>query len=155
MAGARRPKVELLALAPANSVLWPPDDAGKNPPDSTRPVQILGAQMNLIFLGPPGAGKGTQAQALAQRHGLTQLSTGEMLRSAVRTESEIGLKAKAIMEKGGLVPDKVVIDIIAAQLVAPDCAAGFVLDCFPRTLSQAAVLDTLRDLAKNWMPSSR
>lgn len=99
--------------------------------------------MNFIFLGPPGAGKGTQAQALAQRHGLTQLSTGEMLRSAVRAESEIGLKAKAIMEKGGLVPDKVVIDIIAAQLVAPDCAAGFVLDGFPRTLSQAAVLDTL------------
>lgn len=101
--------------------------------------------MNLIFLGPPGAGKGTQAQAMAQRHSLAQLSTGEMLRSAVRAETEIGLKAKAIMEEGGLVPDKIVIDIIAARLVAPECAGGFILDGFPRTLAQAAVLDTLLD----------
>lgn len=99
--------------------------------------------MNLILLGPPGAGKGTQAQELARRHSLTQLSTGELLRSAVRAETEIGLRAKAIMEEGGLVPDKVVIDLIAARLVAPDCAGGFILDGFPRTLTQAAVLDTL------------
>ena len=99
--------------------------------------------MNLIFLGPPGAGKGTQAQAIAQRHGLIQLSTGEMLRSAVRTKTEVGLRAKPIMEGGGLVPDKVVIDIIAIRLSEPDSKVGFILDGFPRTLAQAAVLDTL------------
>ena len=99
--------------------------------------------MNLVFLGPPGAGKGTQAQALAQRHGMVQLSTGEMLRSAVRAEIDVGLRAKAIMEQGELVPDPVVIDIIATRLLEPDCAGGFILDGFPRTLAQAAVLDTL------------
>jgi len=99
--------------------------------------------VNIVFLGPPGAGKGTQAQALAQRHGMIQLSTGEMLRSAVRAETDVGLRAKAIMEKGKLVPDAIVVDIIATRLLEPDCAGGFILDGFPRTLAQAAVLDTL------------
>ncbi len=99
--------------------------------------------MNLVFLGPPGAGKGTQAQVLAQRHGMIQLSTGEMLRQAAHAKTEIGLKAKAIMEQGALVPDAIVIDIIATRLLEPDCAEGFILDGFPRTLAQAAVLDTL------------
>ena len=106
--------------------------------------------MNLIFLGPPGAGKGTQAQAMAQRNNLVQLSTGEMLRAAVRANTDVGLKAKAIMEEGGLVPDKIVIDIIAAQLVAPECSTGFILDGYPRTLAQAVVLDTLlKSFGKN------
>ena len=107
-------------------------------------------QIDLIFLGPPGAGKGTQAQAMAQRNNLVQLSTGEMLRAAVRANTDVGLKAKAIMEEGGLVPDKIVIDIIAAQLVAPECSTGFILDGYPRTLAQAVVLDTLlKSLGKN------
>jgi adenylate kinase len=99
--------------------------------------------MNLILLGPPGAGKGTQAQFLAERYRLVQLSTGEILRAAVQAKTEMGLKAKTTMEKGGLVPDSIVIDLIATRLVEPDCAGGFILDGFPRTLAQAAVLDTI------------
>ncbi len=110
----------------------------------------VGAVMNFILLGPPGAGKGTQAQFLAQRYGLVQLSTGEILRAAVQAKTEMGLKAKATMDKGGLVPDAIVIDIIATRLVEPDCAGGFILDGFPRTLAQAAVLDTILErLNKN------
>lgn len=99
--------------------------------------------MNLILLGPPGAGKGTQSKEIETKRGLIQLSTGDMLRAAAKAGTKVGLAAKAIMEKGELVPDEVVIGIISERIDAPDCAKGFILDGFPRTLNQAAALDDL------------
>jgi adenylate kinase len=99
--------------------------------------------MRLILLGPPGAGKGTQAQRLLHRYGIIQLSTGEMLRAAVAAQTPVGLKAKDIMAGGSLVPDEIVIGIISDRLDQPDAAKGFILDGFPRTVPQAAALDGL------------
>ncbi|MBI5837744.1 MAG: adenylate kinase [Candidatus Eisenbacteria bacterium] len=108
--------------------------------------------MRLVFLGPPGVGKGTQATRAAAAHGIPQISTGDILREAVRRGSELGVKAGEYMDRGALVPDEVVVGLVAERTARPDCVPGFILDGFPRTVPQAQALDVM--LASRGLPLS-
>ena len=101
------------------------------------------SELSIVMLGAPGAGKGTQAVRIAETHGIPHISTGEMLRGAIAAGSELGQKAKEIVESGALVPDELIVEVIRERLSQPDARAGFVLDGFPRTIGQAEALDVL------------
>ena len=102
--------------------------------------------MNLVLLGAPGAGKGTQAKIISEAYGIPQVSTGDMFREAMRQGTDMGMKAKQFIDQGKLVPDDIVIGIVGARLSQPDVSSGYILDGFPRTLEQARALDDIQDL---------
>lgn len=102
--------------------------------------------MKLIFLGPPGAGKGTQAEKTSRKYGIAHISTGDMLRQEMREETKLGLEAKNYVDRGELVPDNIILDMIAGRIREPDCASGFLFDGFPRTLAQAEELRSITDI---------
>lgn len=106
-------------------------------------ITIRGLRRPVVLMGPPGGGKGTQAQQLAGRYGVPHISTGEMFREHVRQGTELGRRARAIMDRGDLVPDDIVVAMIEERIAQPDCAEGFVLDGFPRTVPQAQTLEAL------------
>ena len=97
--------------------------------------------MRIILLGPPGAGKGTQAQLICKRYNIPQISTGDMLRAAIREGTELGLKAKSVMDAGGLVSDELIIGLVKERIAQPDCENGCIFDGFPRTIPQAEALE--------------
>jgi len=104
---------------------------------------VTGPLLNLVFMGPPGAGKGTQAELFQQRHGIPHISTGEMFRQAVRDHTDVGARAAAYVQQGDLVPDAIVDEMVRLRLARPDAAQGFILDGYPRTVGQAGALDAL------------
>jgi len=104
---------------------------------------MIESRLNLVLLGPPGAGKGTQARMLANRYDIPQISTGDILRTAIKEETSLGIKARELMDKGALVTDEIVIGLVEERLAESDCEKGFILDGFPRTIKQADELNKM------------
>ena len=119
--------------------------------DQSAAGSLQGLGRAVILLGPPGAGKGTQAQRIAQWYRVPHLSTGDMFRDNIRRGTELGRKAKPLMERGELVPDEIVLGMVEDRIAQPDCANGFVFDGFPRTLAQAAALERICRAAQVWV----